>query len=63
MPSPAPAPPGFAQPLQEATTTLEKDIQLLSAKLDSLKAILDNINQRLANIERIAHESEAHERY
>ncbi len=41
--------------------SLEKDIQVLTAKLDSLKAILDNINQRLANIERIANESQKEE--
>lgn len=44
-------------------TSLEKDIQLLSAKLDALKAILDNINQRLANIERIAQEAQESEKY
>ena len=41
----------------------DKDIQILSAKIDSLKAILDNINQRLTNIERIANESQEEIRY
>ncbi|MBU0461856.1 MAG: hypothetical protein KJ574_04695 [Nanoarchaeota archaeon] len=31
-----------------------KDIEIISAKLDSLRATLDSINQRLANLERIA---------
>ena len=60
VPPPSPPPSAtsaFAQPQQ----SIDKDIQLLSAKLDSLKAILDNINQRLANIERIAQESQQHE--
>ncbi len=62
--TPAPAPSALAQ-AQAAMpqTSIEKDIQILSAKLDSLKAILENIHQRLVNIERIAHESEKYERY
>ena len=48
----------FMQP-----SSVEKDIQILNAKLDALKAILDNINQRLANIERIANESQKYEKY
>jgi len=35
---------------------MSKDIEILSAKIDSLRATLENINQRLANIERIANE-------
>ena len=42
------------QPSQQYSS--EKDYEVLSAKLDALKAILDNINQRLANIERIANQ-------
>lgn len=34
--------------------TLQKDIQILSLKLDAIKAELDNINQRIKNIEAIA---------
>ena len=37
---------------QEATN---KDLEIISAKLDSIRANLDAINQRLANIERIAY--------
>ncbi len=32
-----------------------KDLELISAKLDSLRATLDNINQRIANLERVAY--------
>lgn len=31
-----------------------KDMEVISAKLDALRAALDSINQRLANLERIA---------
>jgi hypothetical protein len=40
-----------------------KDIELLSAKLDALKAILDSINQRLIALEQMASEGRGHERY
>ncbi len=30
---------------------IEKDLEVISAKLDTLKIAIDNINQRLANIE------------
>ena len=33
------------------------EIQIIDAKIDSIKATLDSINQRLANIERVAYES------
>ena len=32
-----------------------KDMEIISAKLDSLKATLESINQRIANLERIAY--------
>jgi len=32
-----------------------KDLELVSAKLDALKATLDTMNQRLANLERVAY--------
>ncbi|MBD3249791.1 hypothetical protein GF336_07125 [Candidatus Woesearchaeota archaeon] len=34
-----------------------KDMELISAKLDALKSALDSMNQRLANLERIARTS------
>ncbi|MBW2993782.1 hypothetical protein KY317_04370 [Candidatus Woesearchaeota archaeon] len=42
--------------------SISKDFELLSAKLDALKALLENINQRLQNLERIA-QGEHHEAY
>jgi len=42
--------------------TTSRDVELLSAKLDTIKATLESINQRLANIERLARTSE-HEIY
>ena len=35
---------------------MEREYEVLSAKLDALRAILDSINQRLENLERIARE-------
>ncbi len=50
------APPSFqehAPQLQDSRNDLlQKDMEIISAKLDYLKATLEHINQRLANIER-----------
>jgi len=43
----------FQKPYQQPQQTLAKDIELISSKLDYLKAALDSLNQRLANLERI----------
>lgn len=59
----APSLQSYPQQAEMKQLSLEKDIQLISAKLDSLKAILDNISQRLTNLERIAQEPEHHEVY
>ena len=55
------APPGFQASVpmmptapQQDFSMVGKDIELLSYKLDTIKAALDMVNQRLANIERIA---------
>ena len=59
------APPGFGmpgftqEPMQQKPQPQmaqphEREYEVLSAKLDALKAILDSINQRLENLERIA---------
>ena len=59
------APPGFGMPgfspmqqsgmqMQQQTPQYAREYEILSAKMDALKAILDSINQRLENIERIA---------
>ncbi len=37
---------------------IEKDIELLSVKLDNLRNLMENINQRLINIENIAREEQ-----
>ena len=61
------APPGFGMPgfkggaqPQTAVQPLEREYEVLSAKLDALKAILDSINQRLENLERIARGDHEH---
>ena len=48
----------FAQHQQNypQQSTQNKDIEIISAKLDALKATLDNINHRLEQIERMARE-------
>ncbi|MFH0876259.1 MAG: hypothetical protein V1859_10060 [archaeon] len=40
------------QQLRKQDNLLEKDLEIISMKLDYLKATLENISQRLANIER-----------
>lgn len=43
-------------PIQSPNMELvSKDMELISVKLDALKAAIENVNQRLANIERLAH--------
>ncbi|MEA3429730.1 MAG: hypothetical protein U9R08_00495 [Nanoarchaeota archaeon] len=49
-------------PHQREPQIINKDLELISAKLDGLRATLDAINQRLTNIERIA-SGEKHEKY
>jgi len=49
-----PQPTPFAPQQSQQDFMVGKDIEIISAKLDSLRAYLDSINQRLANIERIA---------
>jgi|GEM_PF-6835974 len=44
--------PNFQQMAQISNRTSDKDLELISAKLDVLKAQLDNIMQRLERIER-----------
>lgn len=47
------APKGFQQPQWQGYKE-NTEMQVISAKLDALRASLDSINQRLENIERIA---------
>ena len=56
--------PSYQQPLQPAPLTHDaKDIEIISAKLDALRATLESINQRLANLERIAQGDQQKRRY
>ncbi|HSU72887.1 MAG TPA: hypothetical protein VLJ21_03500 [Candidatus Binatia bacterium] len=50
--------PNFQQMSQLTNHTSEKDLELIAAKLDVLKAQLDNILQRLDRIERSAQKPE-----
>ena len=55
MPQPQPAPAVYGQSQDDyQKETFTKDVEIISAKLDSLRATLESINQRLANIERLA---------
>lgn len=46
------------QPRQLQQFSQNTDIQLVSAKLDTVKAMLDVVNQRLDNIEKEIHEKQ-----
>lgn len=64
--APVAAPPfaGMQQVPTPPSPMFAKDIELLSAKLDAIRAVLENISTRLASLERIARgESEHYERY
>lgn len=45
-------------PQQAPPRETNRDLELVSAKLDSIRASLESINQRLANIERVAYREE-----
>ena len=55
-----PAPPvgGFGMEMQSLQSAQNygaaKDMEVISAKLDALRAAIENINQRIANLERLA---------
>lgn len=52
------------QPTSDTThkiVTLEKDMQVVGAKLDAIKAVLESMNSRLRHIERIAESSQPKE--
>lgn len=51
------------QPMQQSLSKeysygVDKDLEVISAKLDSIRAMLESLNQRVANIERIANASQ-----
>ncbi len=43
------------QEYRQDTYSGNRDVELVLAKLDALKATLDSINQRVANLERVAY--------
>ncbi len=45
-------PPSRPAPMAASSDMLQKDIEIISSKLDALRATLEAINQRLSNIER-----------
>ena len=45
----------FQRPSYQYSQPSNKDLEIVSAKLDALKATLENINQRLAGLERVAY--------
>ncbi len=55
-----PSPPQqYSYPVQEPRAFQErvsgKDLEMINAKLDAIRAYLESINQRIANLERIAY--------
>ncbi|MBI4149654.1 hypothetical protein HY491_04350 [Candidatus Woesearchaeota archaeon] len=52
--APNPVRPGPGEPQNLQNYAVGKDIEIISSKLDALRAGLESINQRLAHIERIA---------
>jgi len=48
---------------QQQGNISEKDIELISSKLDYLKAAIDNISQRLVNLENFAKEEQGRNKY
>lgn len=55
--------PQFQQPYpQQQGFAAEKDLEIISSKLDALRAALESINQRLANLEAIARGEEEQSR-
>lgn len=50
------------QSFQEPKSSTSKDLELISSKLDYLKAAIDNMNQRIANLENLA-KGEQQDRY
>ena len=58
------AQPAVQQPFQNDNYINSKNLEVISSKLDALRASLESINQRLANIEAIARgEQEQRRRY
>jgi hypothetical protein len=49
------------EPFSPQNYAAEKNLEVISSKLDALKAGMESINQRLANIERIAQGEQEHQ--
>lgn len=62
QPQPSFKPQFQQQPVYQQQGTAEKDFEIISSKLDALRAALDSINQRLANLEAIARGEEEQSR-
>lgn len=46
------------QDISARASSLEKDMQIVNAKIDAIKAVLESINHRLIHIEKIAEQSQ-----
>ncbi len=64
-PLPPPPPAAFAPPsfsnfnspqMNSPPMSDRRDMELIEAKLDTIKSLLDNLNQRMANLEKMARE-------
>lgn len=60
-----PAQPQFQQqqPAQQQFSATDKDLEIISSKLDALRAGIESINQRLANIEQMARGEQEKRKY
>ncbi|MBW2970577.1 hypothetical protein KY320_00290 [Candidatus Woesearchaeota archaeon] len=45
----------FQQPYQQSQSMMSKDIELIASKLDAIRLSIDNLSQRLANLERMVY--------
>jgi hypothetical protein len=48
--------PSSLTPQMPHSSSLQKDMEIISAKLDALRSTLESMNQRIVNIERIANQ-------
>jgi hypothetical protein len=59
--SPLPSTTDHSNSILSKVTYLEKDMEIINAKMDSIKSLLESLNQRLIHIERIAEDSKPKE--
>ncbi len=57
---PAPLPREFANPVQPSPDSdrVQKEMEVISSKLDTLKAMIESLNHRIVNIERLAQDED-----